>query len=110
MARLKRLGSSGLVEAEIAHGAHVRVLEWLLLRLLLLLLLMLTSALLAPVGVKVSGTSSAVALTTATLNYARGIASHGVDGACERTSGLRNGLMTRGGTLLSEPVRKALNL
>ena len=54
--------------------------------------------------------TSTRALTTATLNYVRDIASHGVDGACERTSGLRNGLMTRGGTLLSEPVRKALNL
>lgn len=54
--------------------------------------------------------TSTRALTTATLNYVRDIAAEDVDGAFERSSGLRDGLMARGGKLLSEPVRKALDL
>ncbi|MEY8578854.1 alanine dehydrogenase [Corynebacteriaceae bacterium 6-324] len=54
--------------------------------------------------------TSTRALTTATLRYVRDIASEGVDGAFERFAGLRDGLMTRGGRLLSDPVREALEL
>lgn len=54
--------------------------------------------------------TSTRALTTATLRYVRDIAEEGVEGAFDHFPGLRDGLMTRGGKLLSEPVRKALDL
>lgn len=51
--------------------------------------------------------TSTRALTSATLPYVRAIAADGVDGAVDKHPGLAPGLMTRGGALLSEPVREA---
>ena len=51
--------------------------------------------------------TSTRALTSATLPYVRAIAADGVDGAVDKHPGLAPGLTTRGGALLSEPVREA---
>lgn len=53
--------------------------------------------------------TSTRALTSATLPYVRAIAEDGLDGAIERHAGLKPGVMTRGGDLVSEPVRGALD-
>lgn len=51
--------------------------------------------------------TSTRALTGATLPFVRAIADLGVDGATGRFPGLAPGVMTRGGRLVSEPVRRA---
>lgn len=51
--------------------------------------------------------TSARALNSATLPYIRALATDGVDGAIKRFPGLEPGVMTRGGELVSEPVRQA---
>lgn len=54
--------------------------------------------------------TSARALGSATLPYMRALAAGGFDGAVERFPGLTNGLMTRGGELVSQPVKEAFGL
>ena len=54
--------------------------------------------------------TSARALGSATLPYMRAVAADGFDGAVERYPGLADGLMTRGGELLSQPVKDAFGL
>ncbi|MCL8493709.1 alanine dehydrogenase [Corynebacterium sp. B5-R-101] len=54
--------------------------------------------------------TSARALGSATLPYMRALAAGGFDGAVERFPGLANGLMTRGGELVSQPVKDAFGL
>lgn len=51
--------------------------------------------------------TSTRALTSATLPYVRVIATEGLDAAVEKQPGLAPGIMTRGGQLLSTPVREA---
>lgn len=51
--------------------------------------------------------TSTRALASATLPYVRAIAAGGVEAACERFPGLRDGIMTEGGKLVSQPVRDA---
>ncbi|MBK4141365.1 alanine dehydrogenase [Corynebacterium macginleyi] len=53
--------------------------------------------------------TSARALASATLPYIRAVAKDNLDAAIERFPGLRSGVMTRGGKLLSEPVRQAFD-
>ena len=54
--------------------------------------------------------TSARALGSATLPYMRALAADGFDGAVERFPGLADGLMTRGGELVSQPVKDAFGL
>ncbi|MGP5496967.1 alanine dehydrogenase [Corynebacterium flavescens] len=54
--------------------------------------------------------TSARALNSATLPYIRAVAAQGIDGAVDRFPGLANGIMTREGQLLSEPVCAALGI
>ena len=53
--------------------------------------------------------TSARALASATLPYIRAVANDNLDAAIERFPGLRSGVMTRGGKLVSEPVRQAFD-
>ncbi|MER0093018.1 alanine dehydrogenase [Corynebacterium sp. KPL2838] len=53
--------------------------------------------------------TSARALASATLPYIRAVANDNLDAAIERFPGLRSGVMTRGGNLVSEPVRQAFD-
>lgn len=53
--------------------------------------------------------TSARALASATLPYIRAVANNGLDAAIERFPGLRSGVMTRSGKLVSEPVRQAFD-
>ena len=54
--------------------------------------------------------TSTRALGSATLPYTRALAAGGYDAAVERFPGLAGGLMTRGGELVSQPVKDAFNL
>ena len=54
--------------------------------------------------------TSARALGSATLPYMRALAAGGFDGAAARFPGLANGLMTRDGQLVSQPVKDAFGL
>ncbi|MDO5032906.1 alanine dehydrogenase [Corynebacterium sp.] len=54
--------------------------------------------------------TSARALGSATLPYVRALAAGGYEEATRRHPGLADGLMTRGGELLSAPVKEALGL
>lgn len=54
--------------------------------------------------------TSTRALGSATLPYMRALAAGGYDAAVERFPGLAGGLMTRGGELVSQPVKDAFNL
>lgn len=53
--------------------------------------------------------TSARALASATLPYIRAVANDDLDAAIERFPDLRSGVMTRGGKLVSEPVRQAFD-
>ncbi|WP_411702481.1 alanine dehydrogenase [Corynebacterium sp. LaCa142] len=53
--------------------------------------------------------TSARALASATLPYVRAVANDNLDAAIERFPGFRSGVMTRGGKLVSEPVRQAFD-
>ena len=54
--------------------------------------------------------TSTRALGSATLPYMRALAASGYEGAIERFPGLANGLMTRNGGLVHQPVKDALGL
>ena len=54
--------------------------------------------------------TSTRALGSATLPYMRALAAGGYEGAIERFPGLANGLMTRNGGLVHQPVKDALGL
>ena len=53
--------------------------------------------------------TSTRALSSATLPYIRAVANDSLDAAIKRFPGLEGGVMTRGGRLVSEPVRKAFD-
>ena len=53
--------------------------------------------------------TSTRALSSATLPYIRAVANDSLDVAIKRYPGLEGGVMTRGGRLVSEPVRKAFD-
>ena len=53
--------------------------------------------------------TSTRALSSATLPYIRAVAKDDLDAAIKRFPGLEGGVMTRGGRLVSEPVRKAFD-
>jgi alanine dehydrogenase len=53
--------------------------------------------------------TSTFALTNVTTPYLRLLASHGIDGACDRRSELLGGLNTRDGEIINDTVRQALD-